>query len=317
MADDTNDAMEKMVACAWQPDGGTKVTFMVTRISERVDKRLVSRKRPYRRGSKQDCYARDHMIWELEGIFFNDPDEPNIDAKQYPDNVEAMCSSIDVDATGDLTLSTRGTVRAQFKGYVRTDDAGLRNAATMALVFWEDNEDEVTQQSFATPSARSVSRVLAGQINDDALNAGSVSDAVSSINSSAAQLENLANAPGEFVDDLDAQAKAVSNAVERVESTFMNAGNRAAQEFATLATRPEQSHLGRTLRRLSDVARRSTLQANGAVKIVTRRFPRQLSIFDIAGSLGQDPGRLLGINPGLENPFAIPPRTAVRVFESA
>lgn len=315
MADDSQDLMEKMVACAWQVDGGDHVTFMVTRIGESVDKRLVSRKRPYRKGAKHDSYARDFLIWELDIIFFNDPDEPNIDAAQYPDNVEAFCKSIDIDATGDLILPTRGTVRAQFKGYRRTDDAGLRDAATVSAIFWEDNEDGVTAQSFTTPSAQSVARVLAGQITEDAQKAGAWSDLVSSINTAAAQLEALANAPGEFVDDLDAQAKAISDAVDGVQNAFANANNRAAGELAALATHPEQSHLLRTLHRLGDTAKRATLQARAARKIITRRFPRQLSIFDVAGLLSQDPADLLSLNASLENPFAIPPLTSIRVFE--
>ncbi len=307
---------EKYRVHKWAAKGKAEVAFPVKRVTERVEHRVAARKRPHRKGWKCDSTGVDGRVWELECEFFNGHEEEGVKGDElYPDELNKICDSIEVEETGTLTLATRGPVRAKFKGYQRVEQWDEIDCAAVIFTFWEDNEDSVTASSFDLPSARSVPKKLAQEATFSMEKDGAWDGDISDLNAFAAGLEDLANFPGDYIDDLETQANAVVSAVVRVESAFTNAANRANEEASTLLLKPEASKGGRLLRRIADVAKRSTTNLVGSPKIVVRTFPRDLSIFDIANFVEQDAIRLLAINPGLEDPLLIPARFPVRVFD--
>ena len=302
---------ETLTACRWTAKGKPAVAIPVARVTETVDTRLAARRRPYKRGWKLDSTSRDGRIWDLECVYRATGDD---DEGVYPDDLNALCATIDVDETGDLELPTRGPVRARFKGYRRVEDAELVDGATIVMTFWEDSEDDATAASFTAPTAKGGAKLAGAQATEDLEEAGAWDFDVADFNELCAGLEALANFPGDVIDQVDAKANAIVTSVARVEKAFGDSKNRLAGDVATLLTDPASAPALRSMVRLADVAHRARLEAGLATKTVLRRFDRVLSIFDIATAVGQDGTLLLTSNRGLADPLAIPAGTPVRIY---
>ncbi len=311
----TTTLFEQLITCRWTAKGQATVLIPVSRITETVDTRLAARRRAYRLGWKLDSTSRDGHIWELECIYRSAPTDEDDDGEGiYPYDLNDLCATIDVDATGDLDLPTRGPVRARFKGYRRTEDAEMVDAATIALTFWEDNEDDATSASFSGPTAKAGAKLAGAQATEDLAEAGAWDFDIGDFNELCAGLEAIANFPGDIIDQVDAKVNAIVNGIARVEKAFADSKNRLAGDASTLLTDPSSAPALRSLSRLGDVATKARLEAGLSTKTVLRRFDRTLSIFDVATTLGQDGTLLLGLNRGLPDPLAIPPGTPVRVY---
>lgn len=306
---------ELMPGCSWEADGKSAIAIPLAEVTENGKKRLCIRRRPYRRGAKIDDTGAEAFEWELQTIWHNDSTEPGIPAAAYPDEVDKLLETFTIDEPGTLRLPTRGPIRCRFSTYRRTESADARDSARVTLYFLEDNEDDEAQLAFSSISARAVTSSLleAAQFGLD--NAGADSFDTSAFAEFASGLEEMANAPGEFVDNLDAQANSVFDSVQRVEDAFTNAGNRAARELATLLTKPENAQPIRAMRKLADVAKRHSTEIAGVgATIITRTFEVELSIFDVAQRVGQEATRIMAINTSIPDPWRIPPKTPVRVF---
>lgn len=311
----TQTLFEQFIVCRWTAPGMATVLIPVTRISETVDTRLAARRRAYRKGWKLDSTSRDGHIWELECVYRAAPTDADDDGEGiYPYDLNDLCATIDVDATGDLDLPTRGPVRARFKGYRRTEDAEMVDASTISLTFWEDNEDDATAASFSGPTAKSGARAAAADATEELQAAGAWDGSAGDFNELCAGLEAIANFPGDTIDDLDAKANAIVNGVSNVEKAFATSTNRIAKDVTTLLTDPSSAPALRSLYRLGDIAKKAHLEAGLSIKTVLRTFDRTLSIFDIGTATGQDGAKLLTINSGLRDPLNIPAKTPVRIF---
>ena len=132
-----------------------------------------------------------------------------------------------------------------------------------------------------------------------------------SLRENAAAIESYANAPFEFVGDMQAHIDMVNSTVAEIEDTAQ-----AAQEDAFLMlSDPAASRAGRALRELADAASRSVLdmQSHGPA-ITTKTFSHDTTLFAIAVVLGADLSRLLELNPKLD-PFNVPANTPVSAEE--
>lgn len=311
MADET--VFERMLPAAFTPKGGDKVLFPVKSIREEMANRVIPRERAYKNGAKLDDTGSKARTWTLSILLHDPHNEPDMPSTLYPDVANALCDAADVHETGDLQLPTRGKVRARFVSYTRVEDNDAVDAAAIEAVFQEDNEDTITSSSFALPSARAVSVSLAQFTTDSLAQTGSWSDLVSGLLEAGAELEGLANAPGEFADDLEAQANAIFDRCNAIGDAFANTTSAVANEVSTLLLHPEASRAGRLLARAADTAKRAAADA-GAGATTTKTYPRVVSIFDVAADVSQGADKLLAINPGLGDPFAIAANTPIRVF---
>ncbi len=308
---------EFMPGCYFRVPGRAPVWIPVVRIVETAEKRVAARRRVYKNGAKLDPTGREPLIWTVEAIYFNGSDEPNIPREgNYPGEANRLCDAINVEDTGDLQLPTRGVVRAQFKGYERTEDPGAIDAATVRLTFWEDSEDDTTLASFAAPSGRAISRALADRAVLTVSEAGAWSSDLAELHTLAASLETMAASPFEYGETFQARVQLVLHKVQAVERTFASTHNRAVGEVAKLLTKPEASKAGLALVALAVTTALLGASVAGAGEIITRTFGSELSIFDIATTLGQDSMKLCNLNTGIPDLLAIRPGTPVRVFRT-
>jgi prophage DNA circulation protein len=314
------DEQEGMIPCSWQAKGKADLGFSVKEITETYSTGLVKRRRVFKHGAKLDDTGEDAIAWEIQVIFFNgnrDPSAADAPDAQYPDAVDAFTLSLRVHETGDLTLSTRGPVRARLQSYRRVDSHAFRNGCTLVLNFIQDSEDDIDTASFSAPYAGSVASSvaeLAGEFNEEA---GTGASFMSSLKDLAAQLEGLAQAPADFVDSLEATANAIVGTCATVERSFADTRNKAGGEMAKLLTDPTKSAALRSLRKLSDLARTAVKDAAeaGAVstRVITKSYRTELSIFDIATMELQSPAVLLSMNGGIADVLAIPPGTPIKM----
>lgn len=300
---------------SWHPDGGDRVTFPVEVIEERYENRIKPHKRVDRDGARLEDTGGDYTVWTLTvGWYNSDLHEEGVDGlAQYPDGVNEMADQCKVHATGDLIIPTVGKRRARLKGYrrVETRQQGV-DLAAVVYTFWEDNEDDARQAFASLPSASSVAQAIVIDAVVIAEQNGFNDLDLADIAEFAAQLEDLANAPGGFVADIEAKANAIANKIESVTKAFEDAAREGVEESAALLTDPASSTPGRLLRRAGDVAARASL-AKAATRIVTRTFPGVVSLFDVAAELGQDVDKLMEINASIPDYLEIRPGTPVRI----
>jgi prophage DNA circulation protein len=315
---DSTTVFSRYRVASWKAKGGSEIKFPITKITESYKNRVIARERPYKDGAKLDDTGAMAVTWELEVIIHNGHEEPDLDGDNlYPQVANDLSASATIHETGDLQLPTRGKKRARLVEYRRVEDAAQEDCAAFIFTFQEDSEDSVIASSFTAPSAKAVAKAYIGACVDECAVQGAWSDPLAALSELAADLEALANAPGDFAADLEAKANAVFNKINEVQSTFTEAAANGGKELATLLTHPEASLAGRLLGRAADTAKRASAGVLGAGHIITRTWPREMSIFDIATELAQPVDKLLIINAGIPNNLAIPPKTPVRVYDTA
>lgn len=308
------DVFESLPAASWQADGKDPIAFPVLTVRERMTRRVTPRRRAYKTGAKLDGTGRDHLVWELESLFHNGNDEVDTPTDLYPDHLEKLLTSLEADETGTLTLPTRGPVRAKLKEWARTDAAEPRDAAKVDFTFWEDNEDTQVQTGFNKPSAKSSSQPTSQEATEALESAGAYSEDVGSLEELASGLESLANAPDEYLSQLEQQANQVIAAGDRIVRAFSNAASSAANEVTKLITDPENSRAGAVVKKLMDLAGSARVRV-GARVVVSKTYPRDLSVFDVSVDAGQSSDDLIALNPQLPDLYFIKAGTPVRMYQ--
>lgn len=310
-----DDFFERLPRCQWKAKGrDAAVVIPVQRVVETVEARIAPRKRAYKNGAKMDHIGRDYLVWELEALFHNGSEEDGVPAENYPDQVNALCSSFDVNETGDLQLPTRGLVRAVFKGYRRVEQNDVRVAAAVNLTFWEDTEDGLSQASFVQGSGRATVRSTVTLVQAACAARGVWSEDIVGLEGLATDLESFASAPLDVVESVAAQATAAAHLIGRVETAFTGAANTANAELGLLLSEPEASFAARNLREMADVAQRVVANTTGVGLTTIVKYARDVSIFDVATKLGQDATKLSAMNRSLPNLLRISAGTPIRVF---
>ncbi len=301
---------------SWDVDGGGgRVNFPIETLEERYSNRLKPHRRVDQDGARLEDTGGDYTVWTITTSWYNsDLHEDGVDGlAQYPDGVNEMAEACKVHATGTLVLPTVGQRRCRLASYrrVETRQQGV-DLAAVVYTFHEDNEDDQKQAFAALPSAASVAqRVVIDAVIITEQNGTNLPD-LADINEFAAQLEDLANGPSQFIADVEAKANAIANKIDAVTAAFEDAAREGIEESAALLTDPSSSTPGRLLRIASDVARRSPV-AKAATRIVTRTFTGTVSLFDVAADLDQDVDKLMEINSSLPDYLEILPGTPVRV----
>jgi prophage DNA circulation protein len=306
--------------CAWEVEG-VKITFPIDNIREGYRNRIVRHERLFRDGARLDDTGSKETIWTLTVSFYNDNDEPGIDTPelQYPHVVDRLTDACKIHETGTLYTPTKGPRRCRAESYDRDDDAEDRESARVTFVFVEDNEDDETQREFSQVATGSAARKDAEEGVDAAYKEGAGGGFdMSDFNNFARELEGLANAPGDFVKDIDAKAEAIQRKIESIEDTFTTAKNEALTEVALLLTNPGASLAGRRMRRVGDLGKRAASQAAAGQigETTTITFTKWVSIFDVATKVGQEADKLMYLNPTLPEPMAIEPKTPITIYDT-
>lgn len=303
---------------SWQVPGRAKITFPVESARQEGGNRLVPHERPYRDGSRHDDTGSKAVRYTLTCSFFTGCEEPGVDGDNlYPALLDELIASFDVHETGTLTLPTRGERRCRAESYAREEGFGERDTAAVTLVFVEDNEDDITAVSFNSPSARSVAQTEAQQATFSLGASGVYDEDVVNLQELAAGLESIAAAPGDRLEELEAQGRSIDLACARVERAFTTTPGRASTEQESLLRAPGASLPARQLARLRDTSARAlTERVSSEPRIVTRVYRRTVSLLTVGAELGQDIERLLQLNAKYENPLAIPAGKPIRVIQS-
>lgn len=300
---------------SWKVGSLPALKFPVCSVQESGGNRIIERERPYRDGSKLDDTGSKAKRWSLKVKFENSLTEEGLDQTTllYPDILNQMIASFDIHETGDLTVPTRGKVRARAESYTRDEVETERDEASVTFIFVEDNEDNVGAQQFEQMQINASARRLAEQTVFSATSEGMWSTSLADLNEFASELEGFANFPGDVVADIDSQASIVIGATNRVERAFI----RETEENDALLADPELSQTQRKLEENRDLAGRARGEAwQGRPRPVPFYVDGDTDLFTIAARLGQIPEDILSINPGLDALF-IPAGSVVQVLEQA
>lgn len=319
---DANLIFERTPAAEWKAKGKTAIRFSITRIEESGANRIIERQRPYRPGARLESTGAKAKRWKLEAIFENTILEQGVSASSatmdpavgitlYPDVLNSLLESFEVQETGDLTLPTRGVVRCRAESWNRIESDEFRDAAVLSLTFVEDNEERIGAQEFKAGQANANARRLAETTQFSAQSDGAWDTSLADLVEFASELEALANAPGDTVKDIDTQAGVVVGATNRVLDAFTD----PSRDGRDVLNDPDSSTTQRKLHRTNDLAGRARARSRGGLpRLVTQVFPTGRSLFDIAASLEQGAQDLINANPALD-PLFVPANTPVRVFE--
>lgn len=304
---------------SWDVPGAPKIVFPVERIDEAYNNRLVPHRRVYRDGARIDDTGGDPTGWDLTIGFYNAADhEEGVDGLLlYPDLLNSFCAACKIHETGTLTIPTVGPRRCRAESYRRSDTFSELDTASVVVRFLEDNEDDAAVAAFQAPSASSVASRYALEAIDASQLHGCTSEDLLSLTELAGELEELARAPVEMAAQMEGRAGNMAAAAARVQAAFAATGDRAHEDIETLLTDPTSSRAHRMLSRVRDTAHRAVADAYKHVGLpVSKTFDRNLSIFTIAASLGQDAEKLLPLNQHIPDLLNIKRGTPVRVFRS-
>lgn len=291
--------------------------FAVLDINENGGNRLVRRRRPFRKGAKIDSTGPNEKVWAITICFHNSIDEQGLQNPTgqlyYPGILNELLASFDIDETGDLTLPTRGIVRARVETYSRREEFSQRDYAVLTVTWVQDNEDAIDASSFKNPTVRAT---MPGSVQETIFgmeSLGGFSKFLADLEDAATQVQDAIAAPGEAIADVDQKAQRVVRLASDVENQFLV----SAQFGRDMLTNPDSWATIRQLRILQDRTSRAVTEKSSPIApIVTAVLQSNQSIFDLAVQLAQDPTDLAAINGHLEDLLFIPAGTVVNIFQS-
>lgn len=300
----------------WKVGKSRRIAFPVVTVQERGGNRIIERERPYRDAAKLDDTGSKSFRWTVDAIFENSIQESGLeslngDTPLYPDVMNELIETFSTHETGDLSIPTRGWVRARIESYDRIESPDDYDAGKLTMVFVEDNEDSVERRAFAVPTVTANAQRLSQQTTFDQQSAGIWGDDSVSLEEFAAGMETWANAPGDTANDVDAKASSTVGSANRILRAFSVSDREGRDPLRN----PENSATARKLNATKDIAGRSAMeQRKGKPQKVMVVFEHEQSLATISAMLGQDYEDLLAMNPKIEDPFYIPAGTAIWVY---
>ena len=306
---------EQYPIASWQAEGGTKIAFPITDLTEGGGKRIVERERPYRDGAKLDDTGRKATRWTMVAYFDNTIEEPGLEANGgaalYPDVLNDLIDSFSINGTGDLVVPTRGPVRARLEDYNRSERVTARNCAALNLVFVEDNEDTVDAASLSAPTVSANAVRLAETTEFSAQADGAWDGSIQDLAELAANLEGLANAPANAWQDLESQANSVMASADRVTQAFSNPTIPGRGMFVD---DPDSGQTQRKIAQTKELAGKTRTSAKrNQPRLSTVVFESDQSVASIAAMLALDFMVVLQVNPQIADPLYVPAGTVVRI----
>lgn len=313
----TEDAWEKLPLGSWTVPGKSTFEFPVEEISEDGGNRLVFRARPYRRGVKIDSTGGKEKTWVLECLFSNEAnafdERVDINTPLYPDVMNAIVASFDVQETGDLVIPTKGKKRCKAHAYKTQEKTDERVAARVTFTFVEDNEDSVDAASFTSPTMRGSGGFTAQTAQFDSKQIGIWNGSIAQLLEIVNEFNGILNLPKSLLDDVRSNANAIIRTVQDLLTTFSDEGEEALLMF----TDPSSARLARRLNRLMDALSGAIYETGSATQPKTGSvaYAIDYSIFDIAALVKQDGQKLIELNQyRIEDLLHIEAGTEVLIF---
>lgn len=300
--------------------GGVTLAFPVVSISETGGNRISKDERPLRDGAHLQDTGSRAVEFSFACVFDNgllafdaeqQLDQINGGLDLYPDVLNGLLDSFSTHETGDLYVPTRGKVRARAESYSRDESAEILNHGKVRLVFCVDNEDGLDFSGFEPPSVSASAITVAAAVELEAETTGAWDGSVTDFTELANNIEGLANAPGDYLSDVETQAQIVKNAHDKV----VKAHTDTATEGRDLLMDPESTTLYKHLSMLKEMAGQSSQSTRrGRPTYVTKTYTTRVSLPQVAAIELQDYDVLVEINPNLDDPLDIPAGTGVRVL---
>lgn len=293
---------------------GTRVAFPVVHDDVEGDNRIVRIPRPNREGEKLDDTGANARIWTPRAVFGNNIWEEGLDPNVplYPDLMLKVLRLFAKHETGDLFVPTDGQVRARAHKFKRSTPEDFVDFAVLDLVFIEDSEDGIGADAFANPTVLGRHLRLAEQTAFSMQYEDNWSDLVTEIKTLCSDLEGIMQAPGRFVEDVQAQARAIAGAIGDVART----AEEVTANLRAGGTSPPAPVAVQRLAQLQDLTfvaaeeRQRSLPAT-----VPYEVKQKTTIFQIAALVKQPAEVLLDLNgEKIEDPFYVPPGT-YRVYQ--
>jgi hypothetical protein len=273
--------------------------------------RAVQREVPWVNGEAIDDTGTTGERFRVNAVFHNSVQQEDpiygLDVPLYPNRLEELCALFRRRKIGTLNFLTRRNVRCKALRWVRRGRTDLVDGETLTVEFGADNENRLDGPTTETVSVKvNLVRVLQ-DAEFDAERTGSWSSGWEDVTKLASQLDAAMSAPSEFRDDIRQKAHRVQAACDRVlASHSRNIEGRSG--FLDCITYPAR----KGLEAVRDLAARADGEsAEGRPRTITRTYPRDLTIWEIATAEHQDPGRLLYLNTAIEDPNWIPANTPV------
>ena len=302
---------------SWKPKGGREIFFPVQNVKENGGNRLAARERLYRPGAKQDSTGEQADSWIVVIHPFNGLNEPGLDPNQYPDLANDLIKACKSQECGDLTLPTRGTVRARAHTWTRDEDANRRDSAVLQITWVADNEDDQTALTFSPPNARSAARAQAFVLVEELQKNGAWNDVIADLMQLAGELEAAAMAPGDFKEALLEKAEAMQHACASISASFGAVERLFDNPTAGVLLEPDAYLASIGLFELAEMAANARRDVEPA-QPVSITYARTVSILDVAADTGQDLDDLTGLNPNLGGDLlAIPAGTPILIRPQA
>jgi hypothetical protein len=273
--------------------------------------RAVQREVPWVDGEAIDDTGTTGERFRVNAVFHNSVQQEDpiygLAVPLYPNRLEELCALFRRRKIGTLNFLTRRNVRCKALRWVRRGRTDLVDGETLTVEFGVDNENRLDGPTTETVSVKvNLVRVLQ-DAEFEAERTGSWSSGWEDVTKLASQLDAAMSAPSEFRDDIRQKAHRVQAACDRVlASHSRNIEGRSG--FLDCITYPAR----KGLEAVRDLAARADGEsAEGRPRTITRTYPRDLTIWEIATAEHQDPGRLLYLNTAIEDPNWIPANTPV------
>lgn len=295
------------------------IAFPVISIEEDGGNRLIKRERAYRNGVKIDDTGAREIVWNLDVDFSNSIEEDGLEAVNgagvaiYPDVLNNLLDSFARyhELPGDLYIPTRGWVRARLDTYRRRETPDKLDCASVTFSFVEDNEDRVDARAFQLPSVQASAERLAQTTEFDQQSDGIWNDDSQSLGEFTTNLESWANAPDDSAQEVDRVSSQTVGSVNRVFKAFSKPGVSGRDTLRD----PESSQTARKLHATKAIASRAAADSRrGRPAIESVVFERVQSLVSVAVLVGQSFEDLLALNPQIDDPLRIPPKTPVRIY---
>lgn len=299
---------------SFEVKGYPVIRFMLRSIRESGGQRMAPRARPFRPGAKLDTTgALEHSL-PFEALFTNDAEEPGVTddggPPLWPDRLDLLVEIIDTGKTGTLNLPWRRGIRAKCHPWERSANADdNRGGEILTGTFIEDNEDNLDREAIVRPSARAtlVRKVEETQFSAEA--EGIWSGSLSDLTQLTSELIGLANAPGQYLEQVVHASLEVQRCVSMVRRNFSTDRDGRGQFFDPLSFPTRMRLL-----EVEDLAASAEADARRSQDRLRRHYPdRNTTIWRIATQLGQDAQRLMELNGSVEDFADIPKGTPIWV----
>jgi len=300
---------------SWKSDSmSAEIKWACESIHEERGKRIVEQERAYRPGAKLDSTNWKARRWRIKSCFNNTLQEDGLEDTPvlFPDRLNALVRSFDLEETGTLTLPTVGRKRCKLTFYSRNDEVDGSDEANCEFLFVEDSEDIIDLDSLEEPQVNATIVRLAQQSVFSMERLGSLNDGTVDLTTWASQMESLLLAPGRALEDIKTQGRRNRRAIERVQRAERTLG----KQVDGLFNGQESHEAQQELRRLSDLQARAIAEKN-ADRPDTRlhKVNAHCTLFDVASDLRQDLQALFELNRGVvEDVLDLTPGQPVVVF---